>query len=126
VPLEILHRAAPCRNVPVTFTLDLMPSYSWRCLACGGPNAAGVDACATCACPAAATVAQIQAARRKDGHIADGLTSEALLSIPRGVGWTLLALGGFGLTWSDIGWLWVASAGLMGLGAFILIRWHEV
>jgi hypothetical protein len=22
VPLEILHRAAPCRNVPVTFTLD--------------------------------------------------------------------------------------------------------
>jgi predicted RNase H-like HicB family nuclease len=23
VPLEILHRAAPCRNVPVTFTLDL-------------------------------------------------------------------------------------------------------
>jgi hypothetical protein len=24
VPLEILHRAAPCRNVPVTFTLCLM------------------------------------------------------------------------------------------------------
>jgi hypothetical protein len=24
VPLEILHRAAPCRNVPVNFTLDLM------------------------------------------------------------------------------------------------------
>jgi fatty acid desaturase len=24
VPLEILHRAAPCRNVPVTFTLDRM------------------------------------------------------------------------------------------------------
>jgi len=23
VPLEIMHRAAPCRNVPVTFTLDL-------------------------------------------------------------------------------------------------------
>ena len=23
MPLEILHRAAPCRNVPVTFTLDL-------------------------------------------------------------------------------------------------------
>jgi hypothetical protein len=23
-PLEIVHRAAPCRNVPVTFTLDLM------------------------------------------------------------------------------------------------------
>ena len=26
MPLEILHRAAPCRNVPVTFTLDLMMS----------------------------------------------------------------------------------------------------
>ncbi len=24
MPLEILHRAAPCRNVPVTFTLDVM------------------------------------------------------------------------------------------------------
>ena len=24
MPLEILHRAAPCRNVPVTFTLALM------------------------------------------------------------------------------------------------------
>ena len=24
MPLEIVHRAAPCRNVPVTFTLDLM------------------------------------------------------------------------------------------------------
>jgi hypothetical protein len=26
--LEILHRAAPCRNVPVTFTLDVMKSAS--------------------------------------------------------------------------------------------------
>ena len=26
MPLEIVHRAAPCRNVPVTFTLDLMKS----------------------------------------------------------------------------------------------------
>jgi len=35
VPLEIVHRAAPCRNVPVTFTLDLMNTVerevqSWR------------------------------------------------------------------------------------------------
>jgi hypothetical protein len=28
VPLEILHRAAPCRNVPVTFTLDVMVNVS--------------------------------------------------------------------------------------------------
>ena len=37
MPLDILHRAAPCRNVPVTFTLDMggraVEHYFW--LVCG-------------------------------------------------------------------------------------------
>lgn len=38
MPLQILHVAAPCRNVPVTFTLDLMldvPAY-FRSISVGG------------------------------------------------------------------------------------------
>jgi hypothetical protein len=34
VPLEILHRAAPCRSVPVTFTLCLSPLGFWCCSRC--------------------------------------------------------------------------------------------
>lgn len=30
MPLGILHRAAPCRNVQVTFTLDVMEGDSYR------------------------------------------------------------------------------------------------
>ena len=37
MPLEILHRAAPCRNVPVTFTLSLIGQVSLR------PGRRGVD-----------------------------------------------------------------------------------
>ena len=40
-----------------------MPSYSWSCLACGATNAAALEHCATCHCPALCTVREIEAYR---------------------------------------------------------------
>jgi hypothetical protein len=40
-----------------------MPSYPWSCLACGHRNAADVDACPACGCPAQATTVEIAAHR---------------------------------------------------------------
>ena len=42
MPLEILHRAAPCRNVPVTFTLYGMSILSVSAVMCASVAAGGV------------------------------------------------------------------------------------
>jgi hypothetical protein len=36
-----------------------MPSYAWRCLACGVANEPTTGSCANCGCPASPTSAQI-------------------------------------------------------------------
>jgi hypothetical protein len=64
---QLGHVAARGRTVPATFTLAVMPTYDWTCLACGKSNAASGSACAACGCPAGATFSQIEAARRASG-----------------------------------------------------------
>ena len=39
--------------------------YAWRCLACAKPNAAHRDHCARCACPAYATLKQVEFSQRQ-------------------------------------------------------------
>lgn len=41
-----------------------MPSYVWRCLACGVSNLPAATRCAECECSATPTVAAIEEARR--------------------------------------------------------------
>ena len=57
-------------------------SYVWSCSACGATNEAAAKQCATCRCPAAATVAQIEASFAehvaKDGSVVLGRSAAGL------------------------------------------------
>jgi hypothetical protein len=109
-----------------------MKPYAWNCLACEATNAAELDACARCACPASATSARVKDARDayrlRSGlpavQAADPLALIGGLPLLPIAAVVLLLAGGLSLIVSDNGGTTAFGCLMLALSALCISSWR--